>query len=264
MLRKVFSILGLLLFGTSLFCQMDKDLFPLDRQYRRSGFYINPELTYLLPIGTTKNTEAADTLTYQYEVNGSGKIKYGIELGYFYSFKKSKIVHFVEGGIGYRAFAGEAEHKGTLFLPSDTTNFSSSNTINYNLAQISLRATHVKQLKRYSFISNSLGLNANYAISEKFDRSSSYPNNFDTFTNSFNGFLTYQIGFGYRITKHTILIPSIETTLLQVFPIDEVGSNFQFFSHDYHPIIFKLRIMLLRKDPVNCNAPSFKGPQPAL
>lgn len=264
MLRKVFSIIGLLLFSMPLLCQIDKDLFPLDRQYRRSGFYINPELTYLLPIGSTNKTETADTLTYLYEVNGSGKLKYGIELGYFYSFKKSKIVHFLEGGIGYRSFAGGAEHKGTLFLPSDTSNYSSSNTINYNLAHVSIRANHVKQLKRYSFIINSLGINANYAISEKFDRSFAYPSNFDTFTNSLNGFLTYQIGFGYRITKHTILIPSIETTLLQVFPIDDVRSSFKFFSHDYQPIIFKLRIMFLRKDPVNCNAPIFKGPQPAL
>lgn len=244
--------------------QMNKDLFPLGREYRRAGFYINPELTYLLPIGTSSYSKTQDTLNYDFDVSGSGKLGYGIELGYFYSFKKPRLIHFIEGGIGYRKFSGKADHQGTLRIPSDTINFNSENKINVSLGQVSIRATHVKQLKRYSFISNSLGVNVNYLVNEKYERSNTYPSQFDTFVGKFSGQIHYQIGFGYRVSKHVVLIPSLETTLLQVYSFDEIRSGFDFFSHGYQPLIFKLRVLLLRKDPINCNAPRFDGPQPAL
>lgn len=243
---------------------MDKDLFPLGREYRKTGFYVNPELTYLLSTGTSSYSKTQDTTNYDFDISGSGKISYGIEVGYFYSFKNPSIFHFLEGGVGYRKFSGKGDHKGTLTIPSGSADYTSENTVDVSLVHLSIRATHVKQLQRYSFLSNSIGVNLNYFISEKYNRSVAYPSLFDTFSKQVTGQINYQIGFGYRITKHTVLIPSIETSLIQFYSFDEVRSGFDFFSHGYQPLIFKLRIMLLRKDPINCKTPSFKGPQPAL
>jgi hypothetical protein len=251
-------------FCINSFGQLNKDLFPLDRQYKRSGFYIAPELTYLLPIGSSNSSKQIDTLNYKFDVSGSGKIGYGIELGYFYTFKNPRLIHYLESGIGYRKFSGKAKHIGDITTQSSLSNYASDNTLAISMAQFSLRATHVKQLKRYSFLTNSIGINGNYTLSEKYKRSISYPSQFDTFIDKLNAQVHYQLGFGFRISKSVILIPSLETPILFAFPFKDIRTGFDFFGHGYQPIIFKIRIMFLRKDPVNCNAPRFDGPQPAL
>lgn len=248
-------------FGNLLHAQLNKDIFPLDRQFKKWGFYAAPELNYLIPSAKTSHHLTDKTGNYNFETEGSGKLGYGIELGGFYNFSNLVFIDYIEAGIGYRKFNGAATHKGTL---NDTSNFYSENTLGLPLVVASIRATNVRQLGKHSFWTNSFGLNFNYFFSEKYIRSNPYPLRFESFIESPNLQIHYQIGIGFRVSKKLLVIPSVETPLFDVIPFDGVKTGFKFFSHGYQPLIFKIRFLLLQEDPVNCNAPRFDGPQPGF
>lgn len=233
--------------------------FPLDRQFKKWGFYVAPELNYLITSAKTNHKLSDITGNYNFETEGSGKIGYGIELGGYYSFSNLVFIDYIEAGIGYRKFNGESIHKGLL---NNTTKYYSENTLDVPLMEASVRITNVRQLGKHSFLTNSFGLNLNYFFSEKYIRSSRYPMRFENFIDNPNFQIHYQIGIGLRMTKKLLMIPSIETPIFDIIPYDGLKTGFQFFSHDYQPLIFKIRFMFLQDDPVNCNAPRFDGPQP--
>ncbi len=256
-LRFFIALFGLV---NGLSAQMAKDVFPLNRQYRAGGLFISPELNYLLPLFPSTKKESDGNTSYDYDVNGSGKIGYGLEVGWFHSFKQERFVDYLEAGIGYRQFNGEAVHQGTLRSTNNTRSYASDNSFSASLIQASLRASHVSELGKNRFIVNSLGVNANYFVSEEYDRGTSYPTRYEEFVENPLIQLHYQFGYGFRVSKLIYLIPSLETPLFNVFPINDISSGFKFYSLDYQPLIFKLRLMFLREDPVNCNAPVYNGP----
>lgn len=265
MLNKLaFSLFILTGFAIPANAQLNKDLFPLDRQFKRGGFYIAPELNYLLTISDFEETASDNQGSYNYKVEPAGDFGYGLEIGWFHSFSRHRFVDYLEMGIGYRNFKGSAEHTGNYKSDTLRSSFSSSNTLSVQLAQLSFRATHVIQTGRHSLFTQSLGLNGNYFFSEKYIRDNPrYIQRFESFSNNPLIQLHLALGYAFQVSKKVLLIPSIESPLLNVYPI-ELRSGFEFFSAAYQPLIFKLRIQLLREDPVNCNAPTFNGPQPGF
>lgn len=260
-LNKPFITFTFTLFSLSLFSQMDKDFFPLSREYKPWGFTISPELNKQFAFSNFSEVVTfSDTSSYDYNLEGSSKIGIGGEIGAFYALKQPKLFHFVEANLGYRRLNSTTKHNGILNVVDTLTNFSSENEYNQQLVHFSLRATHVLQLKRYSMLMNSIGVNLNYRLSESIERSSNYPAIEESFTSSPSVQIHYQIGFGYRINKYIILAPSLETSLLTLHPFESVKTGFNYFNQDYQPFYLKLRIFIFQKDPVNCNAPTYKGP----
>lgn len=250
-----------LLLSLTLTAQLEQDFFPLKREYKPWGFIVSPELNkQFVFMDYNETITFNDTTTYQYNLKGSSKVGYGGEVGAFYTFKKPSPFHFVETTLGYRKLSSTTSHEGTLNAGDSIAYFASDNQYNQQLLHLSIRATHVLQLKRYSMVMNSIGVNANYNISESVSRSSVYPNVEERFTGNPAVQLNYQLGFGYRISKYVILAPSIETSLLTFYPFENITTGFTYFNQEYQPFYLKLRILILQKDPVNCNAPSYKGP----
>ena len=257
-----FKLFLLLLFISSLtYGQLVKDIFPLDRQFKRWGYYVAPELNYLVAPGTSSFDLTEGEKNYVFNVEGSGKIGYGLELGAFYSFKNLIFIDYIELGLGYREFKGSAIHEGIF---NDSIHYYSENTLDVPFLQGSVRITNVSQLGKHSILTNSFGVNTNYSFSEKYIRSNPYPLQFENFLSNPNIQIHYQLGFGFRVSKYLLVIPSVETPLINVFKFDGLKSGLKFFSHGYQPVIFKIRFLILQKDPVNCNAPRFEGPQPGF
>ncbi len=243
--------------------QLAKDIFPLNRQYKSHGFYIQPSLNYLLPLGEkSEKIDIKDTLNtnYQFDVKGTGKFSYGIEIGGFYTFKERRFIQWIELGLGYRNFKGGAEHKGTFSNDTSQFIYKSDNTLDVPMIVGAIRAKNIHQLGKLSFMSHAIGVNVNYLFSEKYIRSSPYQQRHEKFPATFNIQVHYELGVGFKVSDQLLIIPSLETPILAAYPIDEIRSGFQFFSAEYQPLIFKIGFAWLLKDPENCNAPTYNGP----
>jgi hypothetical protein len=238
---------------------MLRDVFPLNREFKRGGFYISPLATVSIGNKETGQYSLADT-SYAYEVIGRGKWGYGLELGWFHSFENPRLIHYLEGAISYRMFQGHAEHEGTLDKGLSTTNFSSENDYKVQLATAVVRAVNAKQLGKFSFLHNALGINFNYRFSDSYERSSTYPyQEEERFMKQSVLQLHYQLGVGFRLNRTMIVMPTIETPLITAYPSEDINPAFPFFSVKYHPLIIGVRFMFLREDPMNCNAPVYEG-----
>jgi len=243
--------------------QLSKDIFPLNREFKNGSFYVSPQLTY--SVGIEKKEEInIDNTTYNYKISGMGKLGYGLEVGWFQSFENPRLVHYVEAGIAYRKFSGDATHSGTQLFPDfSQIEYKSQNTFDIQTAVASLRAVNVKQLGKFTFLNSAIGANVNYLFSENYNRPSIYPNTVigsEKFPDQLHAQLHFQIGIGLRLSRQWLLVPNIETPILTAYPLDDPLPPFKFFDAYYQPIILSFKIMYLREDPENCNAPIYRGP----
>ena len=248
--------------------QLPRDVFPLTREFKKGGFYVSPQLTYTIGYNDNgkyifQDVNSFQDSTYVYDVQGSGKLGFGAELGWFHSFEKKRFIQLLEAGVAYRIFKGEAKHDGVLSIGAENQVFSSDNKLNTQLVVASLRAKTIRQLGKYSFLSSALGLNYNYKLSESLDRSGNYPilNEKSLSTSSLQ--VHFQIGVGFRFSRKLIVMPTIETPLLLLnnFTASELGDinpAFPYFGTKYHPLIFGITFQFIREDPENCNAPVYK------
>jgi len=257
--RVYIVLLAYLICSFDLSAQISKDIFPLKRLFKNGGFYVAPHATVSIGNKETGSYTLIDT-TYDYEVIGRGKWGYGLELGWFHSFEKPRLIHFVEGGASYRVFKGAAEHEGALTTPQGSTLFKSDNKFDAQLIVASIRAVNVKQMGKYSFLSTAIGVNYNYKIGDSYKRSSNYPLQNEKFIEQSTVQIHLQLGLGFLESEKFLFVPTIETPLITAYPTGDFNPVFTFFSAKYQPIIIGLKIMFLREDPVNCNAPSYEGP----
>lgn len=256
------AYLVLFLISIGAHAQLTKDIFPLNIEFKNGGFYLSPLLTYSYGPETKNDLNFNDTL-YQYRLNELGQLRYGIELGWFQSFENPLLVHYVEGGISYRRFDGNVEHDGELLLPDLTElNFTSTNNFSMQTIAASFRAVHVKQLGKMSFLNLGLGTNVNYLLSSKYERKGMYPVDKSTekFPSELHVQLHFQAGIGLRLTEQVLFVPHIEIPFVNAYPTDDLFPPFTFFNGDTFPVLMGFKLMFLRKDPFNCNAPIYNGP----
>jgi len=258
MLKKLNLSILLIIFSTGSFAQMTKDIFPLTREFKKGGFYVAPLAT--ISIGNkAEDFYSTEDTNYTYEVIGRGKWGYGVELGWYHSFKEPYFIHYLEAGISYRVFRGAAEHEGTLDNQLTKTTYKSDNTFSNQYISAAIRAVNAKQLGEKSFLSTALGLNYNYQIAENYERSDFYPLDDEEFLKESSLQLHLQMGVGFRVSRQLILMPTIETPLITALPFDNLNPAFPFFNASYQPIIIGLRFIFIREDPMNCNAPVYEG-----
>tara|TARA_R110002096_G_scaffold109056_7_gene238638 strand:+ start:1675 stop:2457 length:783 start_codon:yes stop_codon:yes gene_type:complete len=250
----------LLIFSSLTYAQLNKDVFPLNRGFKRGGLYISPQLTTSIGSKSDGNYSVVDT-NYAYTVDGKGKLAYGLEVGWFHSFKNPLLIHYLEAGLSYRLFKGEATHDGTLSNPLGSRNFLSDNNFSNQYIVASLRAVNAKQLGKWTFLSTALGVNFNYELGNSYERSAPYPLPEEEFLGQNSLQVHLQLGIGFRVSRQLIIMPTIESPLITAYPTDDINPAFPFFSTNYQPIIIGLKFFFLREDPENCNAPTYKGLQ---
>jgi len=258
MLKKIILSTLLLAFTIAGFAQLSKDVFPLTREFKKGGFYVAPLATVSIGNKEEGSYSVVDT-TYNYEVIGRGKWGYGVEVGWYHSFKEPYFIHYLEADISYRVFKGAADHQGTLSSPLGSKFYQSDNMFSNQHLSAAVRAVNAKQLGKKSFLSTALGVNFNYQLAESYDRSDFYPLDNETFLNKTSLQLHLQVGVGFRVSRQLILMPTVETPLLTGLPTGNLNPAFPFFNAHYQPIIIGLRFMFIREDPMNCNAPVYQG-----
>lgn len=259
MIKHIFAALFLFCWLGSVKAQLNNDVFPLNREFYPNGFYIAPALTYNFPWQEESGEFQVSDSLYQYENLGSGKFSYGFELGMYQTFKKAILIDYIEGGVTYRRFEGKGEHDGTLQTSDTTSRFSSNNTFSYTQIGGVFRAVRADQLGRYTFLNTAIGVNAGYRLSHETESSTLYPNAYENEPKELFTQAHFQIGLGIRLTELVLFIPSIEVPFMNLTPFEPLDPRFDAIGNKRHPVLFSLKFMFLKKDPMNCNAPTYEG-----
>ena len=99
------------------------------------------------------------------------------------------------------------------------------------------------KVSKSSFIQNTLGIDAEYAVLR---------NNSSTAPPAFVSSLHYKFGFGYKVNKKLMIIPSIETPILTFYPLEYGSSSLGYGSSRFRPMIISLRFLILRPKMDEC------------
>lgn len=257
-MKKVANLLMFLILGTAMYAQLPREIFPFSREYFKGGLYVSPLATISFGNSVDGSFSNMDS-TYSFENTGRGKWGYGLEVGWFQTFDNLYVIDYLEGGVSYRRFSGAAEHEGVLEIgQTPVTAFDSDNDFTYQVLSGAIRAMGETQTNSRQFITYGIGANYYYRFSNDYERSSNYPNNYEEFQAKSTVQAHLKLGYGFKVSDNVLLIPTVESPFLTVYPTDDLDPRLTFFNVKYQPLIIGLQFMFMRKNPVNCNAPQLR------
>lgn len=228
-----------------------RDIFPSFGEYQRRGWVISPLLTYAPPAmkSSPQRVFPGNDEVYDIRFNPAGRVGIGLEVGRFNMTDNLRHIHSVEFGIGVKTFRAVERFEAMLDDPNRVNPFvlRGDGDFQLNYATASIRVNNVKQFSDYSFLINSIGINADYLFSSNMrynDRglpiSLLDPQSFLLQAN-------YRIGFGFKLTKSLVAVPSLETPLITALPFDDFKSSLHVFNSRYRPIVLRISFLLLDK-----------------
>lgn len=254
------------------------DVFPLDPDFRLSGWYAALGGAYMYPIGssgesyTAKNTFNDTTIRYDGSYSGEPNGKLGIyaEIGWFRSFQNPTFFHFFDVGLSYRQYKGGEDFSGNVSstfidtLGNETLigeqAYSSGPTYSDQLISLHASIANHFHFSRYGFVQNAIGINVDYFFGKSRSGGTLMPGLESVFPEDIQAQLNYRLGVGWKATPTLLIIPSVEVPILTVHKFEEFKSSLPYFTTRHFPILFSIRVMLLRRIGEDCVVPEYDGP----
>lgn len=226
------------------------EILPHEPQYKLSGWLIAPGATYMMTRFIDRNETLSESATERYEAEFTPLGNPGIylEVGRYRMLKYSSLIKYIDYGIAYKSLRGKESATGSVVsVPGETelANYEASGTFGYHYATLHFNANHVWRIGEYNFLQNSLGVNGDYAFITNYGQTS-IPQAELADPGNFLLNLHYKIGYGIKMRGNWLIIPSLETPILNVMPFELPRSSLGFFTSRYRPIIFSLRFMFMR------------------
>jgi hypothetical protein len=230
---------------------------------RLSGFHFAPGLTYTPTRFNNKEEElyrSNDTVV-SGTVDPKGRFGFYAEVGMYHVFRYPGIFHYLDWSVAWKNLRGSQEYTSTVKTESTNTVLSQSTgegvfAHHYLLGNINLNS--VKQIGHYTFIQNSLGLNADYGIIQRQDAAVPFSQAYEP--NRFLLQLHYKFGVGFKINKYWFVIPTLETPILNIIEFEKGKSTLGVMNSRYRPLILTIRFARLRK-PKSGDCPPVYGPE---
>lgn len=233
------------------------EILPVDPQYKMNGWVLAPGATYMMTRFISRNETLAETDSSRYDGKFTPLGKPGIylELGRYKFFKYPRLFRYMDYGIAYKSFRGKEKAEGSLMsLPGEAEiqNYTAEGSFGYHYVTAHLNLNHVWRLGKYNFLQNTLGFNVDYAFITNYDQTS-IPSAVLNDPGKFLGNIHYKLGYGIKMRGNWLLIPSIETPIMNLLPFEPPRSSLGFFTSRYRPIIFSLRFLFMRpSDGMDC------------
>lgn len=253
-MRKIllFICLSLPILSAAQF-QPSHDIFPNFGNYERKGWLINPSLTYTLkPIKSNQLRlfTGSDTV-YDVMFDTKGKLGVGLEIGRFYAIDNSRIISYVDFSLGIKILRGAEKFEAVLDDPDrlDPYIVSGEGVFSQNYATASFNATNARPISRKVSLHNTLGLNADYRLTDYYEY---YDRGLPITLNEPERFVFqahYKLGVGVWVRNNLMVIPSVETPLVTFYEYDDLKSSLSIFNSRYRPLIFRLTVLLMDNKP---------------
>jgi len=205
--------------GQNLYGKKARDPFPKELQYKMTGWYFGPGFTYTLPMeGFTVMDGNSGT-----EFNPSGGFGLYLEAGRYHIWQYSSLIKYMDYGLAYKWLRGSEENTGLAY--SD----------HYATAHLNLNNSI--PINKYLFIQNTVGINVDYSFLQSRD---------GTGPPALLAQAHYKFGIGFKITDNLMIIPAIETPILNGWPWENGRSTLQYLNSRYRPVILSMRFLFLR------------------
>lgn len=226
------------------------EILPKAPQYKMSGWFFAPGATYMMTPFIYQNRTFDETSTQKFDARARGLGRPGIyaEVGRYKMLPYWKFFKFMDYGVSYKGLRGSEKANGQIVsIPSEAPISAleeTEGTFGFHYAEAFVNFNHIWRINKYNFIQHSLGANAGYAFMAN---QSAAP---DPFGNENPGKIAaqlhYKLGFGIKMRGDWLIIPALETPILNAWPFENGRSSYGFFSSRYRPVIFSIRIMLMR------------------
>ena len=220
--------------------KVKKEPFPNTQDYRRGGWLGGAGLTAMVGF-SEKEVDFSD-------VNLEGSFSpvplpgIMLEGGRYYNLN-SKIIKYVDASIAYKALLGRENFK--ITSPNQDVIYEDGHTFNQHFASINLNANNIIPLTDYSFIQNSIGVNADVRFVDGFPVN--YPDGVTAKNDQgFVGQVHYKLGYGYALDTDLIIETSIETPLYTFVPNGSHFSMLDYYNQSYQPFIIRVRLLFFR------------------
>ena len=193
-------------------------LMDFNGQYRMQNFFLSPGLTFMLPNASDK------------EFRQRGRLGLIFEGGAYHIFERGgNIFNYMDYGAGYKRFSG-----------SEFMEINNKSIFKQNYISSFFNINNIWQLSSKKFLQSSIGANLDFKF---FEKDTPLPNNTDKLNFSFH----FKLGYGIKFNKILFVIPTIETPILNLKKWENGKSTFGIFNSRYRPIIFKVRLIWLKK-----------------
>ena len=195
-----------------------QSLMDFNGQYRMQNFFLSPGLTFMLPMASDK------------EFRQRGRLGLIFEGGAYHIFERGgNIFNYMDYGAGYKRLSG-----------SEFMDINNKSIFKQNYISSFFNINNIWQLSSKKFLQSSIGANLDFKF---FEKDTPLPNNTDKLNFSFH----FKLGYGIKFNKILFVIPTIETPILNLKKWENGKSTFGIFNSRYRPIIFKVRLIWLKK-----------------
>lgn len=260
---KNISILVLFLFACSLSSKAQykryggkkkpQKMAPFVQALENNGWFISPGITLTPKLNFFKyDPELFITdngTTYEAkDLKQQMKVGAYLEVGRYRLLSTRKLISYIDYGLAYKMLrAGQTYDIHSSGLLNDTTSYSQKFT-NHNISGF-FNANNVLAINRNIFFQNTLGVNVDYALSQKVETDDATPfiGTYQDETSRLKAQLHYKFGVGFRIGEMLYAIPSIEIPLLTGWKWEGGRSTFGAWNSRYRPMIISVRFAWLRK-----------------
>jgi hypothetical protein len=225
---------------------------PQNMRYARAGWFIAPGVTYTFTRFEDPTETLAEDDATRIEATFKPRGRFGpyLEGGRYRIFNKG-FFKYVDFGLAVKKLTGRELMDGAIYNNVNNTEistFSTDGIFKETFASGFLNLTHIYTMGSFNFLQNSIGLNLDYRFLQRNEitdglRSTEYvyPG-----PNPLMFQLHYKFGWGIRVSKKLMVIPTIETPILNIVKFEKFKSTHPWFSSRYRPVIISLRFLFLR------------------
>jgi hypothetical protein len=242
----------------------------LDKMVMNYGIQFNFGPTYMMT-GKTKSYNITDNSGARgvYTLNPSGRLGFNAEFGYTYfplwkgipipALNKSRILDYVEGGIGFKQLAGKENTNIDFKNALGQITYSEDGVGKFRNNFVYLRTSFhsivfvgkakIDKSRKY-YIDNALGFNIDYNIiqgKQTYEDPGLSYTPVQNFHNPFVAQLNYSLGFGIRLDRAWMFIPTINLPIIGFYEWNGFNAKMNWFSSQYWPIQFSFKFMKLRE-----------------
>lgn len=257
MLRCLTLLFCISLFG-SLSAQSGRQhraLYNLDGgNYQNKGWFVSPGITYMFPSSNGRDdirlraeTEGPLDTIYVGEFTDNGRVGFYLEVGRHHFTDAIYGLDYIDYGIGFKQLRGRERFTGRMLGDNGMEAVENDGQFSQGRLTGFFNASNILQLSDASFLQNSLGINLDYRLINTVDYVGPTTGMNQVFPEDFTFDFHWKIGFGWKPQNGLFIIPSVETPILSVVPLDDGKSTVQLFSTRYRPVIFTLRFLWFQK-----------------
>ncbi len=231
-----------------LYGRKRSDIIPLDGQAKRIGWFVGPGITWTHTRFKNEEEEvfrSGDTV-YNATYDPAGRIGLYLEGGLSWYTRDPVVVDYLDLGVAYKNLRGAESCTGVLLRGDSSTALEGEGDFAERLLTVSFNANKFIPTRPYQFVQLSLGANMDYRLSSAYAHTGDPLLNGHVFPPDLVTQVHFKVGYGFKLTGHLILIPTLETPVFSFVPEDEGLGQLQWFSSRYRPIILSVRFLFLR------------------